>query len=125
MKATTENIENFEVLLGFMNADGKLALGERVKTVQLAALLTSSRSTHVDSSTGFTHHGLYGMACLLRSFIAPGKLSLTRVPYLSMISDWFPSIYDVQVMSGLCTSTHCHVTASVTDYNLTLTITSP
>lgn len=116
MKSVVEEIQSFEVLICFMNAEGNLAIGRvwkfflqvqdygdetRVDALQFAALLASSGATHDDSTIWLTHRGAHGIGCLMWSFVAPGELPSTWVRYISGLSACFPSIYDIQVMAGL------------------------
>jgi hypothetical protein len=106
-------VDLFELLLAFMNSEGNLAFGRawhfflkvedgdetRVNPLRLAALLASSGSNHSESSEWVTYGGVFGLACLMISFIYPGDLPPSLHRYELAQSCLFPHLHDVKMLA--------------------------
>nr|CAB3466932.1 unnamed protein product [Digitaria exilis] len=117
MKSSLEGISEFQVVLGFMNADGMLALGrvwkfylridpavnnDCVDPGQLARLLESCGATHNPDVVWVTYHGLEGIACLIKSSMAAGDLPSDWCSYNEHLRARFPVMYDVGLIAQRC-----------------------
>jgi hypothetical protein len=93
-----------------MNTESKVGYGRVWKIVVeddhqaqgLARLLASSGATHDPTRIWVTMHGAQGIACLLRSFIAPADMPSKYEDYVSYRSCVFPSLCDLAFVSDSC-----------------------
>ncbi|KQK04616.2 hypothetical protein BRADI_2g14660v3, partial [Brachypodium distachyon] len=120
IKSHIRGVTKFDVQMGFMNSEGRLGFGRvwlfhldiepgetRVHPQRLAALLASTGATHVDTTTFLAYRGAYGMEVLLQSFIHPGELPVHSCYYATTLSTWFPTLYDISLLAGVCPGVVC------------------
>jgi hypothetical protein len=120
IKIRLEDIETFQVTIGFMNAEGMLAYGRLwkfylsfkvnvaggnnayVRPAQLAWLMASCGATHNPTVTWVTYQGSHGIACLIKSFLAADDLPGNWCSYIKHQRGVFPNLYDVGLISQGC-----------------------
>nr|CAB3469395.1 unnamed protein product [Digitaria exilis] len=117
LMSSLEGIGECQVVLGFMNADGMLALGrvwkfylridpavknDCVDPGRLARLLESSGATHNPDVVWITYQGLEGIACLIKSSMAAGDLPSDWCSYNEHQRARFPVMYDVGLIAQRC-----------------------
>jgi hypothetical protein len=117
MKSRFNGINKFQIIIGFMNADGIVAYGRlwkfhfslnrermdgNVHPLQFAELIASSGASHNTEVSWVTFDGSHGVGCLIKSFMMPKDLPPDLPPYLFHLRACFPVIYDMRFLSPRC-----------------------
>ncbi|KAF8732824.1 hypothetical protein HU200_015167 [Digitaria exilis] len=114
MKSSLEGIGEFQVEIGFMNAEGMLAFGrvwkfflridpavksDCVDPGRLARLLESCGAMHNPDVVWATHQGSQGIAWLIKPSLPAGDLPNSWCSYNENHREHFPVMYDVELIA--------------------------